>query len=159
MEIMTRTSREEEADLIAGLHNLVHACHQSQQTYQASARSAPSAEFTVLFSTLAEEREHAATVVQQALLRLDTSSINLIHTNGRQEPEMGIAVSTVSSSDTLLHRQALLEMCERQDQQTLDQYEHLLQLEMPADIAALLRQQHNEVAAALLAISKWKPLS
>jgi hypothetical protein len=62
-----------------------------------------------------------------------------------------------AQTDTLLSRQALLEACERQEQHTLEQYERVLQMNLPTDVATLVRQQHSQVAAALRSIGAWKP--
>jgi hypothetical protein len=122
---------------------------------------APSAEFTILFSSLADERAHAVRALHEILVMLLGHEL---HLNGA-EPRPGDlqqspALDTTNAerqADTLLLRQKLLEICACQEQRTREHYEHLLQMDLPADVAPLIRQQHGEVTAALLSIGTWKP--
>lgn len=158
MEIITHPSLEDESELASALQRALYACQQSQQTYEQAAHSAPSAEFTILFGSLASERAHAVRMLSELLPGQEQ------HLNGA-EPGLGDLPQSAGfdgtndtwQADTLLSRQKLLEMCACQEQCTLEHYERLLQMDLPADVAPLIRQQHKEVTAALLSIGAWKP--
>lgn len=163
---LIQTSPAQSADFVTALHDLLHACRRSQQTYTGVAREAPSAEFTVLFSTLSTERKKTAADVQHMLLQLEppVSAQTNGHAKGPDLPDEEhehldlIHIPDVKQTDTLLHRQALLEACERVEEDTLKHYQHVLQMDTPDNIAAMLREQQNSVIAALQALEAWKPL-
>lgn len=159
-----QTPLEDETELTDALQQVLQAGYQSQQTYAAAARTAPSAEFTILFATLAYEREQAMHALQQALLLLVGDSNALVSSsvasmspaeNGTTNGANG--ANGAQQTDTLRHRLTLLEACERQERQMLEQHERLLRMDLPAEIAALIRQQQGQVMAALRSIDTWKP--
>jgi hypothetical protein len=171
MDITMQTPLEDETELTGALQQALQAGYQSQQTYAAAARSAPSAEFTILFATLADEREQAMHALQQSLLLLvgEGASNILVSgpvanisptengTNGTNGTNGANGANGTQQTDTLRHRLALLEACEQQERRVLEQYERLLLMDLPAEIAALVRQQHGQVIAALHSIGTWKP--
>jgi hypothetical protein len=174
MDITMQTPLEDETELTGALQQALQAGYQSQQTYAAAARSAPSAEFTILFATLADEREQAMHALQQSLLLLvgEGDSNILVSgpvasvlpaengtngTNGTNGANGANGANGTQQTDTLRHRLALLEACEQQERRVLEQYERLLLMDLPAEIAALVRQQHGQVIAALHSIGTWKP--
>jgi hypothetical protein len=166
-----QTPLEDETELTGALQQALQAGYQSQQTYAAAARSATSAEFTILFATLADKREQAMHALQQSLLLLvgEGASNILVSgpvanisptengTNGTNGTNGANGANGTQQTDTLRHRLALLEACEQQERRVLEQYERLLLMDLPAEIAALVRQQHGQVIAALHSIGTWKP--
>jgi hypothetical protein len=162
MDITMQTPLEDETELTGALQQALQAGYQSQQTYAAAARSATSAEFTILFATLADEREQAMHALQQSLLLLVGEGASNILVSGpvaSMLPAENGANGTngAQQTDTLRHRLTLLEACEQQERRVLEQYERLLLMNLPAEIAALVRQQHGQVIAALHSIGTWKP--
>jgi hypothetical protein len=172
-----QTPLEDETELTGALQQALQAGYQSQQTYAAAARSAPSAEFTILFATLADEREQAMHALQQSLLLLvgegdsnilvsgpvanisptENGTNGANGTNGTNGANGANGANGTQQTDTLRHRLTLLEACEQQERRVLEQYERLLLMDLPAEIAALVRQQHGQVIAALHSIGTWKP--
>ncbi len=157
MEMIRFTPSEDASELAATLHELRHTCHQCQQIYAKAAQEASSAEFTIFFNTLAAERELAAREIYDVLLHLGE------HPHPHSiEPGLfeDIHQHSINGNEpTLLRRQLLLEACERQERRILEYYERVLQMALPDDTIELIRQQHSDVTAALLAIGKWKPLN
>jgi uncharacterized protein (TIGR02284 family) len=143
-------------ELIDALYDLLHACRQSQQAYVSAAREAPGSEFTILFSSIASRRNQAMTDLQHYLFNLEKN----LHQNGR---ESGLDRDNqhpyTEQVDTLLRRQELLEACERQDKDTLKYYEHVLQMDLPNDVAHLITGQYNEITTTVQTMQKWKPLT
>jgi rubrerythrin len=160
MEMITHPSLEDESELASALRHALHACQQSQQTYAQAANSAPSAEFTILFGSLASERAHAVRMLSETLLLLSHEQYLNGAEPGLDDLHQSATLDGTNDAwqaDTLLSRQKLLEMCAWQEQRTLEHYERLLQMDLPATVAPLIRQQHAAVTAALLSIGTWKP--
>lgn len=153
-----QTIMEAPPDTEQALHRLIDACHQCYQTHTMAAQTAPGAVLTIFFNQLATERQYAIANLQHILLRHDEHPFTDGLNPDTFESHPCNGMNDVHQFNTQLYHQELLEMCERQERHMLQQYEHVLQMHLPAEVIELISQQHRATTATLLKLCNYKPL-
>ena len=133
-----------DAEVISMLNNLIETCRDGQEGFRTAAEGVRSAELRELFHDYAHQRAGFAGELQDEVRRLggeaeETGSLVASLHRGW----MGLRAALEGGDD-----RAIVSECERGEDVALETYRSALDLDMPANVRAMVERQFAEVREA-----------
>lgn len=134
----------ENDDVISTLNGLVETCKDGQNGFRTAAEGVKNRELTTLFNTYSQQRARFAADLQNEVRKLGGDPEN----TGSTAAAMHRGWINIKSAVTGEDEGAVIAECERGEDSAVKSYEDALNQDLPADVAATVRDQFTQVKEA-----------
>lgn len=138
------TEREDNDSVISTLNGLIETCKDGQEGFKDAAEGVERSELKSLFYEFSQQRAEFVGVLQGLVRQLGGDP----ETAGSFSGAMHRGWINIKSAVTGKDEGAILNECERGEDYAKDAYAEALKLDLPTDVAEVLRQQSQAVLAA-----------
>lgn len=134
----------ENDDVISTLNGLIETCKDGQNGFRTAAEGVKNRELTTLFNTYSQQRARFAADLQNKVRKLGGDPEN----TGSTAAAMHRGWINIKSAVTGEDEGAVIAECERGEDSAVKSYEDALNQDLPADVAATVRDQFTQVKEA-----------
>ena len=142
--INTVTDREDNDSVISTLNGLIETCKDGQEGFKDAAEGVDKSDLKSLFYEFSQQRAEFIGVLQGLVRQLGGDP----ETAGSFSGAVHRGWINIKSAVTGKDEGAILNECERGEDYAKDAYAEALKLNLPTDVAEVLRQQSQAVLAA-----------
>jgi uncharacterized protein (TIGR02284 family) len=134
----------ENDDVISTLNGLIETCKDGQNGFRTAAEGVKNSELTTLFNTYSQQRARFVADLQNEVRKLGGDP----ETTGSTAAAMHRGWMNIKSTVTGEDEGAVIAECERGEDSAVKSYEDALKQNLPADVAATVRDQFTHVKEA-----------
>ncbi len=145
-----QTTGGQSSDVLMTVKNLIEICHTGHEGFTTSAESVKNPEYAALFNSLSAQRHSFEDELKQIAQRLggnpENESAGGLLTDAAGALHRGwinLKAAVTGGSDS-----AILDECERGEDVAVAAYKKAMEMQLPQDVAQVVRQQYESVQEA-----------